>query len=201
MWICQKCKEENEDNFAICWNCQSEWGKATTIDSQDIEEETDISATITKEVQKNYVLKENGAAYGKDEKILSTVGQKFLTSFLIGDGITKISLMTTDKRIYGAGNSYSLKGKTFITLVGELKSLNSIGLEYKSNFWFLILGIPLLAAYGIGVIFIILYFLKRHRHIKINFGGEVNSFSLRGISNEEVEEFIKTTMLAKENSK
>ena len=22
MWICKNCKEENEDNFDICWNCQ-----------------------------------------------------------------------------------------------------------------------------------------------------------------------------------
>ena len=57
-----------------------------------------------------------------------------------------------------------------------------------------------MAAYGAGIIFILLYFWTRDRHIRINFGGEVTSLSLRGISNEEVEQFIKITMLAKEKA-
>ena len=24
MWICEKCEEENEDNFDACWNCAGE---------------------------------------------------------------------------------------------------------------------------------------------------------------------------------
>ncbi|MCJ7812003.1 hypothetical protein MUP95_01620 [bacterium] len=176
---CPSCNVLQDANKKECPNCGNDLSKRESSISID---------TMETKV----------GGYSKDEKILSSVGQRFLISFLVGAGITKTSLMVTDKRIYGAGNNYSLRGKTFITLVGELKSLHSAGLEYYSNFWLLILGIPLLLAFGLGIIFIILYFWTRHRHIKINFGGEITLFSLRGISNEEVETFIKTIMLAKE---
>ena len=129
MWLCSNCAEENEDNFEICWNCRYDKAGSPPIESKTVDEETDDLET--QEITKKRVSKEKGTVYGKDEKILSTVGQKFLTSFLVGAGITKTSLMVTEKRIYGAGNNYSLKGKTFATIVGELRSLHSIGLEYK----------------------------------------------------------------------
>ena len=200
MWVCQNCKEENEDTFDLCWNCQTEKGDTPSVDSDEVGENTETYLSETEEAQQTSSPKNAGSLYGKDEQIISMIGHKFSISFLVGAGISSTSLMVTNRRMYGAGNRYSLKGKTFSTLVGELKALHSIGLEYSSNFWFLIIGIPLLAAYGAGVVFILLYFWTRHRHIQVNFGGEVSSFSLRGISNEEVERFIKKAMLAKEKA-
>ena len=35
MWICEKCKEENEDSFDSCWKCQtfSKEDKITMLDN------------------------------------------------------------------------------------------------------------------------------------------------------------------------
>ena len=34
MWICEKCKEENEDSFDTCWKCF----KGSELEKQQIEE-------------------------------------------------------------------------------------------------------------------------------------------------------------------
>jgi len=39
MWICKKCKEENEDTFDSCWNCQ-------TISEKDLKKVSDIQIEL-----------------------------------------------------------------------------------------------------------------------------------------------------------
>ena len=192
MWNCPKCNEEVEDQFDVCWNCQTERPEQQHANVKGAQKTTQTSSgpePVRRSKQEH--------TYDPKEKVLGVVGQKFLTSLIVGMGFTQTSLMVTDKRLYAAGTNYSTKGKAYQTLVGEVKALHSIGIEYSSNFWLLVFGIPLLAAYGLGVILIIMYFWTRQRNIQFNFGGEVTSLSLRGISNEEVERFIKTVMLAK----
>ena len=46
MWICEKCKEENEDSFDDCWKCTEETEVIKTIEKK---EETDIDTQETSE--------------------------------------------------------------------------------------------------------------------------------------------------------
>jgi hypothetical protein len=81
-----------------------------------------------------------------------------------------------------------------VSFAAPLKDVSSVGLEYSSNYILLILGILLLAAYGLGIILIIAYFFSKQRYIVINIQGFAYALSLRGISNKEVDGFIETTI-------
>ncbi|MCK9616676.1 MAG: hypothetical protein M0R21_02470 [Lentimicrobiaceae bacterium] len=161
-------------------------------------EENNINDILGRESSQSQSNNEENT-FNPDEKILGVVGQKFLTSLMIGNGFSTTSLMVTNKRLYASAKSYTTKGKSYQTLVGEIKDLKSIGIEYKSNFWLMILGIILTPLYGLGIILIVYALRKRKRFIQFNFGGDTSSLSLRGISNEEVAKFIKIVMLAKGN--
>jgi uncharacterized membrane protein YvbJ len=55
MWICEKCKEENEDSFDSCWKCQtnSEIGsEKSQVQQQVVKEEEEKKDTIIKEEEK-----------------------------------------------------------------------------------------------------------------------------------------------------
>ena len=94
----------------------------------------------------------------------------------------------------GVGITYTAKSKGSVSFSGDIRNLSSIGVRYLSYWILLLLGFILLFAYGIGIIFIILYFIIKQRFIEINFQGAVYSLSMRGISNEEAQVFIDKTL-------
>ena len=55
MWICEKCKEENEGSFDSCWKCQtySEIGsEKSKVQQEIVAEEEEKKDTIIKEEEK-----------------------------------------------------------------------------------------------------------------------------------------------------
>ena len=125
---------------------------------------------------------------------IAQLGQSYKTSFFAGDGISKTSIELAPNRISGKGKTYTAASKGVISFAGDLKSVSSIGMEYQSNYILLILGILLLAAYGLGILFIIAYFMTKERYIVVNFEGFVYALSLRGIRNKDVEQFVETAL-------
>ena len=63
MWICKKCKEENEDTFDSCWNCQ-------TIAEKDLKKVSDIQIE----------LKENDAKQVKEEDEIKRLREQIYNS-------------------------------------------------------------------------------------------------------------------------
>ena len=91
MWICKKCKEENEDNFDVCWKCQT--SLEITFDRTELSE--DQSNTIIKEMLKGIIFigertylnfinsyKYSLLDYGDATKLESEIGSLFLFDFL-----------------------------------------------------------------------------------------------------------------------
>lgn len=126
--------------------------------------------------------------------IVARIGQKYSSSFFTGSGFNKTSLVLYSDHINGVGKTYTAASKGILSFSAPLKDLSSVGLEYRSNYILLILGILLLAAYGLGILLIILYFTSKQRYIIINIRGFAYALSLRGISNREVDSFIETTI-------
>lgn len=126
--------------------------------------------------------------------VTAQIGQKYSTSFFTGGGFSKTSLTLSSDRIAGVGKTYTAASKGIVSFTAPLKDVSSVGLEYSSNHILLALGILLLAAYGLGIIFIIAYFFSKQRYIVINIQGFAYALSLRGISNKEVDSFIETTI-------
>jgi hypothetical protein len=127
-------------------------------------------------------------------QIIAQVGQKYSTSFFTGSGFSKTSLTLSSDRIAGVGKTYTAASKGIVSFAAPLKDVSSVGLEYTSNHILLILGVLLLAAYGLGIILIIAYFFSKQRYIVINIQGFAYALSLRGISNRDVDSFIETTI-------
>lgn len=139
---------------------------------------------------------EGSLPYEKEEKILAEIGQGYLTSLVTGFGLASNKLICTNRRIYGTGTQYSFAGRTSVSFVGDLASISSIGTVMRSNFWLLLIGIPLLLFFALGLLFIIAYFVFKQRHICVNIG-ESYYVSLRGISDKETGNFVRIAMLAK----
>lgn len=192
-FICSECGTDVSESDKICPKCGADLSELIEPDAEDSASET--AEVIIKEKQSSSRAQVH--TFSSDEKVIAKLGQKFV-SLLVGGGLTNTSLLLTNKRLYASGLNYSARGKSYQSRVGEIRSLHTIGLMYQSNFWLLVIGIPLLVLYGAGLIFIGLYFWTRHRYIQINFGGDLTSLSLRGVSNDEVESFIKKVMLEKE---
>lgn len=49
-----------------------------------------------------------------------------------------------------------------------LRDVSSIGLAYNSNYILLIFGVLFLAAYGLGLLLILAYFMTKQRYIVVN---------------------------------
>jgi hypothetical protein len=126
--------------------------------------------------------------------VIAQIGQKSSASFFTGGGFNKTSVTLSSDRIAGVGKTYTAASKGIVSFAAPLKDVSSVGLEYSSNYILLILGILLLAAYGLGIILIIAYFFSKQRYIVINIQGFAYALSLRGISNKEVDGFIETTI-------
>ena len=63
MWTCEKCKEENEDNFDSCWKCQ-------TVSEKDSKKAADIQIELT----------ENDAKQEKEEDEIKALEEKIYDS-------------------------------------------------------------------------------------------------------------------------
>jgi hypothetical protein len=124
--------------------------------------------------------------------LIASIGQTYTTSFFSGSGFSKTSLTLTEDSISGVGKTYQASGRGIISFTGDLRNVSSLGMEYKSYYILLLLGILTLIV-GVGVIFLIMYFASKERYIIINFQGYVYALSLRGISNADVDAFIATT--------
>jgi len=129
-------------------------------------------------------------------QIIAQIGQKYSTSLLTGGGFSKTSLTLSSDQLAGGGKSYTSTSTRKVSFIAPLKTISSVGLDYSSNYILLLLGIILLAAFGLGIILIIAYFFTKQRYIVINIQGFAYTLSLRGISNKEVTEFMDATTQA-----
>ena len=129
------------------------------------------------------------------ETTIATIGQNYNSSFFSGGKFPKTSVVLKENHISGIGRTNTSLQKETISFCGDLKSVSSIGLQYSSNYMYLILGILLLPAWGIGLVFIIGYFLSKQRYILINFQGAVYALDLKGISNIDVDSFINLSLI------
>ena len=130
----------------------------------------------------------------ESEPIIAIIGQKYSTSLLSGAGFSKTSLVLTNRTLSGVGKTYTAKSKGIVSFSGNVKNISSLGIEYTSNWIFLLLGLVLLLAWGLGIIFLILYFVQKERYIIVNFQGALYALSLRGISNQDVQVFIEKSL-------
>jgi hypothetical protein len=126
--------------------------------------------------------------------VIATIGQKYSTSILTGEGLTETSLILTAKTLTGAGKTYSTKSRAIISFSGDVKNVSSIGTEYSSNWIMFLIGILTLPLYGLGIVFLILHFTHKERYIVVNFQGATYALTLRGVSNKDVQSFIEKTI-------
>lgn len=127
---------------------------------------------------------------------IAQLGQSYKASFFAGDGISKTSIELTADRISGRGKTYTATSKEGVSFMGDLKSVSSIGMDYHSSYILLVLGVILLVAYGLGILFLIAYYMTKERFIVVNFEGFTYALSLRGIRNKDVDQFVETAMVA-----
>jgi len=130
------------------------------------------------------------------EMIIAQVGQKYSTSLLAGAGFSKTSLVLTDRTLSGVGKTYTAKSKGVVSFAANLKDISSLGIEYASHWILILLGILTLPLFGLGLLFIILYFVSKERYIVVNVQGALYALSLRGISNQDVQAFIEKSLAA-----
>lgn len=128
------------------------------------------------------------------ETIIAQVGQKYSTSLLAGAGFSKTSLVLTNKTLSGVGKTYTAKSKGVVSFAANLKDVSSLGIEYAAHWILILLGILTLPFFGLGLLFIIFYFVSNERYIVVNVQGALYALSLRGISNQEVQSFIEKAL-------
>ncbi len=128
------------------------------------------------------------------DTVIAQVGQKYATSLLAGEGFSQTSLVLTARTLSGVGKTYSANSRGIVSFCGDVKKVSSMGMDYSSNWIYLLLGILLLAVWGIGIIFLIIYFVNKERYIVVNFQGAMYALSLRGISNDEVQAFVQKVL-------
>ena len=128
-----------------------------------------------------------------DSEIIAQLGQSRLVSIASSLSLTKTSVILKEGTLTGMGVQEN--NKTFFK--GDLEDLTSISIEIFREIPLLIVGLILLPAYGFGLIFLILYLIRKQRTLKLNFHGEVYSLPLKGYKDGEVEEFIDTILDAK----
>ena len=82
MWICEKCKEENEDSFETCWKCF----KGSDLEKQQLED-----ANTSEEENKRL----------KSKNFYSKLGMAFLSYFIVTMGhiILKIPISSFFQQI------------------------------------------------------------------------------------------------------
>lgn len=130
-----------------------------------------------------------------EEKLITSNGEK---------------VILTNHRIQMDDSSW---GKSF-TISIFLEDISSIEIKYKSNLIFIILGVPFILAgvvlskiagemFGlglvIGLILIALWFFSRKHVISISSnGGSVMNFLIKGMSDENVAEFVYNVSQAKQ---
>lgn len=152
------------------------------------------------------------ATNGEHERVIAAIRQKYLVAFVKGQGVESTSLILTQTKIYGYGQSYSAAGSSSrIRFVGDVSQLSSVGLEYRSNFVLLILAILSSVVFvlqfgGSGrtdgdgaflaaLLFFVFYALSRRKMLIINLGGYAHALSVSGVPEQEVIEFMNSAMV------
>ena len=137
-------------------------------------------------------------------QIIAQIGQKYSTSLLTGGGFSKTSLSLFTDQLAGGGKSYTLTANKNVSFIAPLKAVSSVGLDYSSYYILLILGIIVLLvsvvtfwpAAVLGILLIIAYIKIKQRYIVVNVHGFAYALSLRGISNQEVTDFMEAVTQA-----
>lgn len=152
-------------------------------------------------------------AFGADETVVASIGQRALVGFLKGDGIASTQVVITEKRIYVRGRAITRSSSEQIRMMGDLPSICSLSLHNYSNWVKLALGILLFVvavtvgtlpglvqgAVG-GVTFFLAtlvtlsFFLTRRRYLRINMHGTPYDVSMQGVNDDQILAFMDTSM-------
>ena len=171
MWTCKKCKEVLEDSFDSCWKCGTDRDgtPASPKFEEQKEEWEDSFTTADVETDSSQRARKRTRSGAQPHQPIAQIGQDISTSLFSGHGFSKTSLVLTKDRLRGVGQTYAASGRAIVSFTGDLKSVSSLGLEYKSNYIWLILGFATLIIFGLGIIFLIMYAMSKERYIVINF--------------------------------
>ncbi len=136
---------------------------------------------------------ENQTSNGKDN-VIARLGHKYSSSLLAGKGLYKTSLELTKDSLSGVGKTYAASSRGVISFSGDVKNISSIGIDYCSNWVMLLAGLLTSPIYGLGIIFLIIYFSSKERYIVVNFQGVKYALSLKEISSEDTQIFIEQVL-------
>lgn len=161
------------------------------------------------------------------EEIVASIGQRSIVGFLKREGIASTQVVLTKQRIYGKGRTLALSTSSKTRIVGDLTKLSSIGIEHQSKWRLLVIGVILIAChigslvvlnnmdrylsrqlgpylflsplFLIGSWLVTSYFISRRRLLVLNFSGHIYQFSMSGIPEEIVEQFVDKVIKALNN--
>lgn len=161
---------------------------------QALESEDDVSGQTVQcpGCGKNFTAQQDQSPY--NVRVIAQVGQKYSTSLLSGAGFSKTSLILTNKTLSGVGKTYTAKSKGIVSFEANLRDVSSLGIEYTSHWILILIGIMTLWLFGLGLLFIALYFVSKERYIVVNVQGALYALSLRGISNQDIQSFIEIAL-------
>ncbi len=156
----------------------------------------------------------------EDEVFLAGIGNSMGQNFFAGGGMLSTSAVVTNRRIYFKGTALGTSGRGFakskISKVIRLEDVTGTGVFTRDYLFLLIfgcifafLGIPLAIAFQKGYIaflgfflggmMILTYFLSKTKILKIEYPGGGLSFSIKLISADACETFMRAVHYAKDS--
>ena len=129
-----------------------------------------------------------------DEKVMAVLGQGYVAGIISAGGFSKSVMVLTDRRLYTSGKVFgkgsnnvisSVKGKQVV----DVRNISSTGFQEVSKTELLWKGIITLPLFGMGIIFLVLYFLSRTRYFFVEYSGGAVGTNCKWHSPSELEEF------------
>lgn len=163
-----------------------------------------------------------------NEKFICALGNNYLQSFLAGGFVSKAFAVVSDKRVYFRGKSLEKGEKALrfnrVTSMVDLKDVTGTETRTVKNIGYLVkayvlFGIALVSglfhfmvwnspdflfvlmwiALGFGLLFLLLYFIKKKTLLTIVFGGGGIMFPINWFPASEGENFQKKLRIAKDD--
>lgn len=160
-----------------------------------------------------------GLFHNSKEQVKGILGESYLPSFISGEGISRSSMVLSDRRIYQMGKAYQIKNTggglrlTKSKNVVPLSAVTGTSVTTRTYTMLLILGIlflligvvllPAIEASGgfgglmmvLGVVFIIAAFVKKEQIFEVDYKGGSVQVPCKWFSNADIEAFQKAISL------
>ncbi|MCK5283092.1 MAG: hypothetical protein KAK00_06800 [Nanoarchaeota archaeon] len=188
MSYCKYCGRElfeGEESKGICKKCEEKTPATSSKSSKD-------------EAKLNSIFLED------DEKLIASLKSGWLRNLTLENAMAQEFVILSQKRVYYSGTTVGeLGGRKGVRIKGlqilPLEKIDAIQFAQVQNMMLLVLGVLTLPLFGVGIIFLVAYFLTRKQALIIGTASASVEISFSAYGMRSIMDFAKA--LGKELSK